>query len=914
MGAKHNHLQFIRAALTSKRFYTSIYHLAFAAGVFLHKVVQNLLNLQIPMMMELFGDSDVESFSDTSSDDQDDAFSIYSGHAVSILSNLEDSMGKIDDFLSFERGFMHGDIVRSIRNPSGQMGRIMNVEMLVDLENIFGTVIKDIHSDRLLRVGSIMVRDHVVHGPWLGRVEKVVDKVSVLFDDGTKCEIMATDKSKLLPLSPNLLDDSLYPYHPGQRVKVLPTRSLSSGWLCGISKKNQNQGTVISVELGFVDVDWISSTMVGVGNTLPPPPRQQDPENLTLLSCFAAANWQLGDWCILPKKLEIGRQRRFGSKLDEMFSIVRKKIWVDVMWQDGSCSTGLDSQSLFPVNVTNAHDFFPDQFVMEKASSDDPIVSTIQRWGVVRSVDADEQIVKVKWRSTTGHAKDLCDRQVDETVSAYELVEHPDFSLNIGDIVFRSDTSTLGRTGCSASLSDNQKEYFLSCAGNVVGFKDGDIEVQWANGVTTEVAPDKILRVEKDDGSVASHILQEENFSAFNDEMVEYKGQTASHEDLGSVSVEVRNNHRKSPFFSLSQVAVGLFTSIAADFFKARGLTSPPQPILWTHVLNVDTAQIFDGQDVLETCDVSPGNPFMSADEFDTCRPVNSKQEIKASTEHAEFPALAEDIGSRHFRQFDVVADCSDHHFVDSVGKGVCQMKKGWLKNVQQEWSILEKDLLETIYVRIYEERMDLIRAAIVGAPGTPYHNGLFFFDINLPPDYPYVPPLVHYHSCGLRLNPNLYESGKVCLSLLNTWTGTGSEVWNPGSSNILQVLISLQALVLNEKPYFNEAGYDTQIGRAEGEKNSISYNENAYLGTCKSILYLLRKPPKHFEGFIQEHFERHSQHILSACKAYMEGAPIGFESMAEHGKGNSTGFRIMLEKLFPKLVDAFSNKGINCR
>lgn len=103
----------------------------------------------------------------------------------------------------------------------------------------------------------------------------------------------------------------------------------------------------------------------------------------------------------------------------------------------------------------------------------------------------------------------------------------------------------------------------------------------------------------------------------------------------------------------------------------------------------------------------------------------------------------------------------------------------------------------------------------------------------------------VHYNSGGLRVNPNLYESGKVCLSLLNTWTGTGSEAWNPGNSTILQVLLSLQALVLNEKPYFNEAGYDKQIGRAEGEKNSVSYNENAFLGTCKSMLYLLQKPPK---------------------------------------------------------------------
>lgn len=84
-----------------------------------------------------------------------------------------------------------------------------------------------------------------------------------------------------------------------------------------------------------------------------------------------------------------------------------------------------------------------------------------------------------------------------------------------------------------------------------------------------------------------------------------------------------------------------------------------------------------------------------------------------------------------------------------------------------------------------------------------------------------------------------------MCLSLLNTWSGTGTEVWNPGNSTILQVLLSLQALVLNEKPYFNEAGYDKQLGRAEGEKNSVSYNENAFLVTCRSMLYLLHRPPQ---------------------------------------------------------------------
>lgn len=37
---------------------------------------------------------------------------------------------------------------------------------------------------------------------------------------------------------------------------------------------------------------------------------------------------------------------------------------------------------------------------------------------------------------------------------------------------------------------------------------------------------------------------------------------------------------------------------------------------------------------------------------------------------------------------------------------------------------------------------MDLWRAVIVGAYGTPYQDGLFFFDFLLPPEYPDVPPV----------------------------------------------------------------------------------------------------------------------------------------------------------------------------
>jgi ubiquitin-protein ligase len=89
--------------------------------------------------------------------------------------------------------------------------------------------------------------------------------------------------------------------------------------------------------------------------------------------------------------------------------------------------------------------------------------------------------------------------------------------------------------------------------------------------------------------------------------------------------------------------------------------------------------------------------------------------------------------------------------------------------------SQLPADYASTIIVRACEAYMDLIRVCIVGREGTPYANGLFFFDIELH-DYPHSPPkvtlLTGQGKC--RLNPNLYQDGKVCLSLLGTWSGPG--------------------------------------------------------------------------------------------------------------------------------------------
>lgn len=69
---------------------------------------------------------------------------------------------------------------------------------------------------------------------------------------------------------------------------------------------------------------------------------------------------------------------------------------------------------------------------------------------------------------------------------------------------------------------------------------------------------------------------------------------------------------------------------------------------------------------------------------------------------------------------------------------------------------------------------------------------------------------MINFETTGhhtVRFNPNLYNDGKVCLSVLNTWHGRPEEKWNPQTSSFLQVLVSIQSLILVPEPYFNEPG-----------------------------------------------------------------------------------------------------------
>ncbi|CAD5110727.1 unnamed protein product [Dimorphilus gyrociliatus] len=195
-------------------------------------------------------------------------------------------------------------------------------------------------------------------------------------------------------------------------------------------------------------------------------------------------------------------------------------------------------------------------------------------------------------------------------------------------------------------------------------------------------------------------------------------------------------------------------------------------------------------------------------------------------------------------------------------------------KRICHELSSLEESLplhfSTSIFVRVDDEQFGTLRALITGPANTPYENGCYMFDIIFPNDYPSNPPYVNFLTTGngtVRFNPNLYVTGKVCLSLLGTWSG---EQWDKRTSTLLQVLLSIQSLIFVEEPYFNEPGYQFKMGTSEGKQESDIYNRKVLFNNLKwGILNNLKNPNEIFKSAMLTHFYHKRNHIINQFKPY---------------------------------------------
>eukprot|EP00581_Thalassiosira_minuscula_P007282 CAMPEP_0183709898 /NCGR_PEP_ID=MMETSP0737-20130205/5843_1 /TAXON_ID=385413 /ORGANISM="Thalassiosira miniscula, Strain CCMP1093" /LENGTH=1734 /DNA_ID=CAMNT_0025938115 /DNA_START=280 /DNA_END=5484 /DNA_ORIENTATION=- len=181
-----------------------------------------------------------------------------------------------------------------------------------------------------------------------------------------------------------------------------------------------------------------------------------------------------------------------------------------------------------------------------------------------------------------------------------------------------------------------------------------------------------------------------------------------------------------------------------------------------------------------------------------------------------------------------------------------------------------------SIFVCYSEDRMDICRAIIIGASGTPYSAGVFQFDICYPQLYPSAPPMLHFMTTGggqVRFSPNLYNDGKVCISLLGTTNAWDeSQRWNPSKSSLAQVLLSIQSQILDVKePYFAEGGGHGGVrGTRAGQKGSARYNNTLRLSTLRyAIIEQLKSPPKGFEDVTRRHFSMNRKRLMVQAKIW---------------------------------------------
>jgi len=159
---------------------------------------------------------------------------------------------------------------------------------------------------------------------------------------------------------------------------------------------------------------------------------------------------------------------------------------------------------------------------------------------------------------------------------------------------------------------------------------------------------------------------------------------------------------------------------------------------------------------------------------------------------------------------------------------------KDTIKRLIKDVREIRKNPLDSngIYYKHDDENMLCGYALIVGTEDTVYADGYYFFEINFPVDYPYRPPKVSFktNQDHIRFHPNLYTSGKVCLSMLNTWRG---EQWT-SCQTISSILLTMCTLFTNN-PLLSEPGVDIKHPDIDGYNDIIEY-KNIEIATLNVI------------------------------------------------------------------------------
>jgi len=198
-----------------------------------------------------------------------------------------------------------------------------------------------------------------------------------------------------------------------------------------------------------------------------------------------------------------------------------------------------------------------------------------------------------------------------------------------------------------------------------------------------------------------------------------------------------------------------------------------------------------------------------------------------------------------------------------------------YIKRILVDYIDLNNEPLENIHIYYDDNNITILYILIIGPKDTPYEGGYYYFKIEYDESYPNKAPKCKFETINnkIRFNPNLYENGKICLSILGTWSGPG---WKP-VMNTRSILLNFQSL-LHEYPIINEPMYNNLN---VNDIKSINYNKILkYYNYKFAILEMLKKKDYYpfFNDIIEKHFnENYEKYIneLEELSKVLEGIHI---------------------------------------
>lgn len=171
------------------------------------------------------------------------------------------------------------------------------------------------------------------------------------------------------------------------------------------------------------------------------------------------------------------------------------------------------------------------------------------------------------------------------------------------------------------------------------------------------------------------------------------------------------------------------------------------------------------------------------------------------------------------------------------------------------------------IYISYDESNLSMVRAMIIGPKDTPYEGGFYLFEFRFGSTYPFEPPKGTFMTRDpfgkCRFHPNLYVEGKICLSLLGTWSGP---LWS-SVQTLSSVLLSIQS-IMNENPLVNEPSYEVIKKGYHDNYNYVVQHENFRT----AIIHELTSPKglpndyKYFLPIMEKYFVDNYQSYIDRC------------------------------------------------